>query len=194
MTPGKKGIGINMIGNIIIALIGVGLLIGAVYQGLGIDSDRFFCETYYRGASIFTGQEYHPGLCEGQGDDEVYQEIETEDVETFAVELGRNIVECWNQYEGYYQEEMFCYGLTVSNLEQNLNESYLNRRMEEAGMCPNQIQNNETEHDLGVSDPNTCGDENQIVFNKEEIEQGETIYMEYNITTDEPPKQHIEIY
>ncbi len=185
----RKGIGLNMIGNIIIATIGVSLLVAIIYGGFGVDTDQFFCTLYQRGASIFTDQTYHPGMCR-TGSEETYQEITTPEKSRFTLELAREIVNCWDEYQGYYTNEELCRGWNVQNLEEPVNESYLNQKLKENDLCPDVIQNNETEHVTGT----TCGEENQIMFDVKNISKGDMVLIEYNTTFEEPPKEYIKVY
>lgn len=171
-----KGLSVSVIGSVVLALIGVTVMIGLFTDISPIDTESGFC-TVYNGLSPSLPSSITPtvaGCSEGSSIN--YQEIRTNDKDELALKLAVGIQECWKEFKGYDVDFKRCEAWSISEAGDGVTEGYINEKMMENNICPDLIENSQIES----SGSEICGDENQIRFQLEEVNQNDFVLIGYN--------------
>ena len=182
----SKGLGIKVIGGMTLALVGVSVLLSAFSTNYGGGSEGIYCSTYESVSVVFPGKDSPPPESCGEERTVDYKAIEAESVEEFNLRLSNAVISCYDRYQGYNTTEL-CEGWNVKGLPEKVDEANFTSELKQNDLCPETLSNSQLEHGSG----DTCGSENQIYFNKQEIESEDFIVIQYN--TSETGTQRVEI-
>lgn len=171
-----KGLSVAIVGSLVLALIGVTVMIALFSDISPLDTDSGFCSVYNSlGPSLPDAIAPSVAGCE-EGTSVDYREISTSDHNEFTLKLASGILDCWEENRGYDVDFKRCKAWEISGLDQETNESYLNRKMNENKICPDLIENSELEG----SGSETCGSSNDIVFRLDEIKDSDFVIIGFN--------------
>lgn len=169
-TTERQGLSMTMIGGVVLALIGVGVLI-MMFSDMGLA--QTFCGVYSGIGTVFPGDSPPPDKC-GSGDGRTYTEQECpDDPNSCALSFAAAISQCWEQYQGYMTEEELCEGWNMGDIGDDsvdsIDDSDIITALEENNICNEQIQ---------------CSSEVEIA--PDEINEGQFVVIEYRSSgTDE---------
>jgi hypothetical protein len=135
----RKGLSFTMIGGIILALVGVGILIMMFSNTFGSGFQGTFCAVYGGLGALMPGDSAPPKGC-GANDDVSYEAIRCPEIEQCQLKFSSTIANCWQDYQGYMTESETCQGWNVKTLDGGpLTEGMIHDEMEENDICPQQI-------------------------------------------------------
>ncbi|MEF8880768.1 MAG: hypothetical protein V5A72_02985 [Candidatus Nanohaloarchaea archaeon] len=174
-----KGLSIEIIGGVVLALIGVTVMVALFTDISPIDTESGFCGVY-NGLSPSLPQAITPSVtgCE-EGPDVEYKKISTTDPDRLTLKLAAGIKQCWDKYKGYNVNFKRCKAWSVPSLEGPVDEAMLNTKMKENNICPQFIENSNIPDGPG----DVCGSKDQIKFRLSEIEDRSLILVGYNSST-----------
>ncbi len=163
----RTGISLQMVGGVVLALIGVSVLLA---MGNNMMGGGLFCSVYTSVSFVIPGQGGPPPERCGGGSDTDARAVEIRDHDRFATELTGAIIDCWQQYGGYRDGQThLCAGWNVQNLESPVNEQDVTDTLTANGLC-DQIGNTDV-------DP-ACGTADQVYFDGA-VERGDYIIIRY---------------
>lgn len=153
-----KGLALNIVFGLIIALVGVVLLISLVTGNFQSAANWFYCNVYVNIGSFFSGQETAsvPENCRQNIDNNLkVEEIREQDNQIFSRELLSYIIACWKDAEiKKLYETHPCYELYLMKDVNNVTEENVSSILVNEDHCKS-IENS----DYG------CGSKNQILWN-----------------------------
>jgi hypothetical protein len=172
----RKGLSINVIAGVVLALVGVALLLTLFSSQFGGGFGGMFCAAY-KGISFAVPGDLMPSPsgCGGQ-DDTVNTGLRCETADDCAVKIASKIYDCWTKYQGYMTERELCGGLNVVSIQSGgtVTTAMVLSALEDQGLCPTDICHS--------SCSGSCSGGvgwNQIDFQVSNIEQGDFIVIEY---------------
>lgn len=171
-----KGIGLEMVGGMILAIIGVLILIGLFANNFSFKN--LYCSISSKVLLLLPHKGDLPPApkgCRAPNEGCVDENLDVTSKEDASLYFAGSIVNCWNRYEGFGDVEKLCKCVYVSNLEDEIYENDINSVLIEQNLCPSQIENSEIEFGGG----DTCGSKNQIVFGTSSIKKGDYIIVSY---------------
>lgn len=163
----RKGMSLNMIGGVVLAIVGVGVLLMMFSGTFGDGFQSTFCSVYGSMSALFPGDAPSPAAC-GPQDDVSYDAMECPDPDSCVLDMVSAVSGCWQDYQGFMTEEELCQGWNVVSLDEAITEAQVTERMIDNDICPDLIENTEE----------GCGAENQIRFDGP-VEEGDFVIMEY---------------
>lgn len=160
---GRKGLSFTMLGGIVLALVGVGILIMMFSESFGSGFQGTFCTVYAGLGTLIPGDSPPPQGC-GEGDQVSYDAIRCPEADSCVLDFASEISNCWQQYQGYMTEAEMCQGWNVEELNGGpITESDVESRMQANDICPNQI---------------SCNSPDQVRFDGD-VQQGDFVVIEY---------------
>ncbi len=178
-----KGVSVTVIGSVVLALVGVTVMIGLFTDLSPLDSESGFCGVY-NSLNPSLPDSVTPTVAGCSEEANInYEKVDTSDPDEFSLKLAVGVQECWDEFRGYNVDFRRCEAWSVPELDEAVDESYLNQKMSENSICPELIQNSDLE--FSTTDPsssNVCGSENQIRFRLDEIKESSFILVGYNST------------
>jgi len=172
-----KGLSITMVGGVVIALVGVTVLIGVYSQSTG-GMGKLFCSVYQGTKYSIPGQDAPaPKNCVSGSNENRYEAREFQSVNEAELLISREVIQCWEKFKGYKDEEKLCKGWNIVSIPSAVKEGGITRKMKENDLCPRVIQNSMLENGGGP----VCGSENQLIFEKPEIREGSLLLIKYDI-------------
>lgn len=195
----RKGLTLQVIGGVILALIGVAVFIAAFSGTFGGAFEDTFCNVYSSLAFLFPGQGVAPAGCGSGGEEVEYDTVTVQNANDLELQLASLILNCWQEYKGYFTESQLCGGWNIEGTA-TLDETSLTQTMCNENLIPQQIQNSQRDSDppaafatIGISGcDNGVGASNQIRFKRNDITNGDLVIVQYNSSTN-PQKQWIEV-
>ena len=97
----KKGLSLSVVGSVVLALIGVGLMINVYSDTLGTGFGNTFCMLHSSITSAFPGNQVPPAGCQ-QGEDPAYDAV----TGLHREDVAGIILSCWQEYESFLSEEL----------------------------------------------------------------------------------------
>lgn len=152
-----KGLALNIIFSLVIALVAVMLFISLVSGTLQNAAKFFYCDVYFKVVTFFMGQETAsiPKTCKPTEDQAKVVEVRSQDNKVFSRELLAYIITCWKETE---IKQMYkthsCYELHLMKIVDNVTEQNVSSILINEDHCKS-IDNSDYD----------CGDKDQIVWN-----------------------------
>lgn len=166
----RKGITLEMVAGVILAVIGVGVLISMSSGMLGGSFNDLYCSAYQGVTFLISGGSTSippPRQCRPKGERCETKILNTREEEKVSMKIVSSILECWDQYRGYGNVSKCCGGYNIKKMEGEIKESEINNILVDQDFCPENIHNSKLEHGSGF----TCGSRNEINFEKEKIKK-----------------------
>lgn len=157
-VKGLKGLALNIIFSLVIALVAVILFISLVTGTLQNASKWFYCDVYFKIVSSFLGQETAsiPKMCiPTESTCPSPEEIRDQDNKIVSRELLAYIIKCWKDTEiKQIYKTHCCYELHLINEVDNVTEQNVSSILTNEDHCKS-IENSDFD----------CGSKNQIIWN-----------------------------
>ncbi len=163
----RKALSLTMIGGIVLAIVGVGVLIMMFSDQFGDGFQSTFCSVYTSLSILFPGDSVSPAGC-GQQSDVSYEAVECPEKDPCVLDMVAAVSQCWQDYQGFMTESEMCEGWNVQSLPEGITEADVTQRLIENNLCPSQLENTD----------NGCGGADQLRFDGQ-IESGDFIIIEY---------------
>lgn len=149
----RQGLSLTMIGGVVLALIGVGVLI-MMFSDMGLE--QTFCGVYSGIGAVFPGESPPPDQCGAPSDGRSYTEQECPDeARSCALSFAAAISQCWEQYQGYMTEEELCEGWQMGSMASSIAEGDIVGALQDNNICPEQL---ECSNEVDISGPIEEGD------------------------------------
>lgn len=167
-----KGLSINVIGGVVLALIGVTVMVGLFTDLSPLDAESGFCSVY-NGLNPSLPDSITPTVAGCKDRPAIdYKKIKVDSKDEFALKLAVGAKDCLEEFRGYNVEFKRCKAWNIADLDSAVDESFLNDKMEEHDICPQLIENSPG-----------CGSKDQIKFRMSEISEGDFVLVGYNSTS-----------
>lgn len=148
----RKGLSLTMIGGIVLALIGVGVLIMMFSDTYGSGFQGTFCGIYASLSILIPGDSPPPEGC-GEGSKVSYDKKHCPEQDPCLLSFAGEIANCWQDYNGYWTEDELCQGWNVMELQGgDITRSEVVSTMQANDICPNQMPCSAVEFDGPVSE------------------------------------------
>jgi hypothetical protein len=163
-----KGISVEIIGGVVLALVGVTVMIALFTDLSPVDSDSGFCSVY-KGLSPSLPDSVTPSVagCK-EGPEIEYKKVRTSDPDRIALKVGVGAQECWEEYRGYDVGFKRCKAWNIQDLSGTVTESDVTTKLSDNGICPDLIENS------------PCGSGDDIRFDMSSISSGSFVIVGYN--------------
>ena len=173
----RKGITLDMVAGVILAVIGVGVLLSMSSGLVGGPFNDLYCSAYQGVTFMLSGgsEAPPPKQCRKAEVNCDTKVMKLEDSRKVSLRMISSITECWDKYKNYGNTTRCCGGYNIKDMEGEINESSLTSLLEEKEFCPIDIQNSEFEMMSGEG----CGEHNELKFEFESIKKGDYVILRY---------------
>lgn len=161
----RKGITLQMIGGVVLALVGVGVLLALANNMMG---GGLFCSVYGSVAVIIPGEGPGPAGCNGDTGTEP-RVVDVRDKDEFTAMLAGAATDCWQRYRGFLTERELCAGWNVKSLESPVSEADVTAELLENGLCT----------ELGNTDIDAACGSGDHLYMDGQVEAGDYIVIQY---------------
>lgn len=179
----SKGIALETLAGVTLAVIGISLLIAIVSGVFEGGFDVMFCSIYGATAQAIPGDMSVGSTC-GQDEGPDYVFVEAADRNEAALEIISSISSCKREKQGSLQDQL-CQGMNMESWGSDPIEfQYLVDKMRENNVCPDIISvKNESLN-------SNCGNTDQLEF--ESVNPGDTIFIRYKYNETES-REYVEV-
>jgi len=156
-----KGLAINVVGIMIIALVGVAVLLMFISGSLSSMTNSAFCYfSKYIGIS-------HSGICESKYSFSKTIKLNVDSKEELARYLGAYSILCWKEAtKPLKKKDIICYQIFLNKPVGKVSEFDITHILETEGGC-DELQNSIIKNETGaeIEYPGYCGDQDEICWN-----------------------------
>lgn len=184
MNMGKrKGITLEMVAGVILAVAGVGILIAMTSGMLGGTFKDIYCGSYQGITFLLSGGSESapppPEQCRPKSESCETVVLEDMDNKKVSLKILSLLIDCWDKYKGYGNVSKCCGSFNIKDMNKTINESMINGILRNQRYCPQEIQNSEIENPPSGGKKIVCGDKNQIKFEYEKIKEGDYVIVRF---------------
>ena len=169
-----KGVSVAVIGGVVLALVGVGVMVALFTDVSPVDADSGFCSVY-NGLGPSLPDAITPsvsGCSSGPSID--YRELSNDVTsDELALKIASSSVDCWDEFRGYETEFQRCEAWSVPELDSSVDEDLVTDKMTEHSICPELIENSPG-----------CGEEDNLRFSGA-VEGNEYVIIGFNTSSGE---------